>query len=77
MTEFFGLRGAELALTALVVFAAGIVRGYTGFGFSALLVATLGLAQPLALIVPLTMLLEIAASVFMMRAVWKQINWAG
>lgn len=75
MTETLGLSGAELALTAAVVFAAGVVRGYTGFGFSALLVATLGLAQPLALIVPLTMLLEIAASAFMMRAVWKHIDW--
>ena len=75
MTELFGISAPHVALTAVVVFAAGIVRGYTGFGFSALLVATLGLVQPLTLIVPLTMLLEIAASVFMMREVWKQINW--
>ena len=75
MTELFGISAPHVALTAVVVFAAGIVRGYTGFGFSALLVATLGLVQPLTLIVPLTMLLEIAASVFMMREVWKQIDW--
>ena len=59
----------------LTVLGAGFVRGYTGFGFSALVVATHALMLPPAEVVPLAFLLEIAASVHMLPLVWREVAW--
>ena len=59
----------------LTVFGAGFVRGYTGFGFSALVVATHSLVLPLAQVVPSAFLMEIAASLHMLPLVWRKITW--
>ncbi len=59
----------------LVVLFAAIIRGYAGFGFSAIVVASLSLVSPTREIVPLVVLLEIVASVQMFPKVWQQINW--
>ena len=48
------------------VLMAGYVRGYGGFGFSMITVAALSLICPPAQVVPVVLLLEVAASLFLM-----------
>ena len=54
---------------------AAVIRGYSGFGFSALTVTSLSLILPPAEVVPTAFLLEIAASMFMLPMVWRSIDW--
>ncbi|RLK51119.1 hypothetical protein DFR31_1035 [Alkalispirillum mobile] len=63
-----------VAYATLAVFLAGIVRGYTGFGFSALVLLLLSLVFPPAAVVPVLLLLEIIASLHMLPAVWRQVD---
>ncbi len=48
---FAGLDAPTLAYALLVIFAAAVVRGYSGFGFSALIVTSLTLVLPPAAVV--------------------------
>ncbi|MBL8343448.1 MAG: sulfite exporter TauE/SafE family protein [Rubrivivax sp.] len=69
-----------LALALAVVFAAGIVRGFAGFGFSAICVAGLSLAMPPAQVVPPVFVLEVLASLSLLRgalahADWRWLSW--
>lgn len=65
----------HLGLLAVVVWLAGVVRGCIGFGFSALVVAAGSLFLPPAQLVPMVVLLEIAASVQMLPAAWPAVHW--
>tara|TARA_A100001037_G_scaffold306459_1_gene351691 strand:- start:4927 stop:5688 length:762 start_codon:yes stop_codon:yes gene_type:complete len=69
--EFGGL---ETSLLVILVLVAGIVRGYTGFGLSAVAI-TIGsiVFSPLAL-VPVLYLIEIVASVHMLKSVHRDID---
>jgi len=58
----------------VVVFLAAIVRGYSGFGFSALLVTSLSLVMAPAEVVPIALMLEVIASTHMLPKVWKDIE---
>ena len=58
-----------------VVLMAGIVRGFAGFGFSALTVAGMSLVVSPAQVVPLAFVLEILASLALLRSVWRDIHW--
>ena len=51
-----------LGLGSLFVFLAAIVRGYSGFGFSLLVITSLSLLMPPATFIPAVFMLEIAAS---------------
>ncbi|HDH02942.1 MAG TPA: sulfite exporter TauE/SafE family protein [Actinobacteria bacterium] len=63
-----GFAGAVLALAAFV-------RGYSGFGFSAVLVAGLTfLIEPVAA-VPLAIVFEVVASVFQAPSIWREVRW--
>lgn len=73
--QVFGLTAWPLAFSLLVVFLAGAVRGYSGFGFSALCVASLALVLPPAQVVPVILMLEVAASVGMLPQVWRELDW--
>lgn len=69
-----------LAYAAAVVFGAGIVRGFAGFGFSALSVAGLSLVMPPAQVVPPIFMLEVLASLSLLRgalahASWRWLGW--
>lgn len=64
-----------LALTALAILAAGIVRGYSGFGFSMIAVTSLTLFFPAVDVVPTILILEVAASFWLLPKVWKEIDW--
>jgi uncharacterized membrane protein YfcA len=57
------------------VFAAAIVRGYSGFGFSLLTITSLSLMLPPAEIIPPIFMMEIAASLSLLPGIWKDIHW--
>ena len=61
------------AFSAILI--AAFVRGYSGFGFSALTVTSLSLILPPAEVVPTAFLLEIVASMLMLPMVWRSIDW--
>lgn len=65
----------QLAYGMAVVLLAGTVRGFAGFGFSALTVAGMSLFFPPAQVVPVAFVLEVLASVSMLRSVWPDIHW--
>ena len=58
-----------------MVFAAALIRGYSGFGFSAVLMAGLILQLPAAEIVPLSIALEVIASAGQARGIYSNIDW--
>ena len=66
---------AHVVFAMVVVFAAGIVRGFAGFGFSALTVAGTSLIVSPAQIVPVAFVLEVLASIALLRSVWRQVDW--
>lgn len=73
------LAPATLAFSLCVVFAAGIVRGFAGFGFSAITVAGVSLVVSPALVVPAIFMLEILASLSQLRGIARDIDmpWLG
>ena len=64
-----------IATGLVVVFLAGVVRGFSGFGFSALCVAALSLFVSPARVVPPIFVLEILASVSLLRGAWPCVDW--
>jgi uncharacterized membrane protein YfcA len=57
------------------VMVAGYVRGYGGFGFSMITVAALSLFSAPAQVVPVVLLLEVAASLFLLPGIWRLVDW--
>ncbi len=74
MLDFLDLSLSELLWCGFVLFAASLVRGYSGFGFSAALMAGLTLVLPVTEIVPLSVALEIFASIGQARGIWSDID---
>lgn len=58
----------------LVSLGAGAVRGFAGFGYSALCVAGLSLFVTPATVVPAVMSLEVLASISMWRSAWRDAD---
>src|SRR5881409_3735982 len=67
--------GVTIAYSIVAVLGAAFVRGYSGFGFSLLAVTALSLRLPPAEIVPSIFLMEIAASIHMLPAIWREVHW--
>lgn len=66
----------ELLLASMVIVAgAGVVRGFAGFGFSALSVAGLALLVSPARVVPAIFMLEVLASLSLLRGALRDIDW--
>jgi len=61
------------ASTAVVI--AGFIRGYSGFGFSMITVVSLSMVFRPVEVVPVVLLLEIAASSWLLPQVWKKVDW--
>jgi len=59
----------------LVALLAGFVRGFAGFGLSAFIVAGMSLWLSPQSIVPAAMMLEILASVSLLRSAWPHVSW--
>ncbi len=70
-----GLNGPQFLVLSLIILVAAIIRGYAGFGFSAIVVAAGSLYMPTREVVPLVLMLEVVASVQMARQVWHDVNW--
>jgi uncharacterized membrane protein YfcA len=64
-----------LAFALLIVFGAGMVRGFAGFGFSALCVAGLSLFVAPSRVVPPIFVLEVLASLTLLREAVKHCDW--
>lgn len=66
---------ATVVYALLCVFGAAVVRGYSGFGFSLLVITALSLVIPPRDIVPSIFMMEIAASLHLLPGVWREIHW--
>ena len=63
------------AWVAASVFAASVVRGIAGFGFSLIVTVLLTLVLPPAQIVPIVLLWEISASIGHLPFVYREVDW--
>ncbi len=64
-----------VAWGAGVALFAGIVRGFAGFGLSAFIVAGMSLLLSPQQVVPAAMMLEIVASLSLLRSIWRDVAW--
>jgi len=65
-----------LAASLAIVLAAGVVRGFSGFGSSAVSVAGLSLLTSPARLVPAIFVLEVLASLSLLRGAARDVDWA-
>lgn len=65
----------EFVFFTVVIMLAGYVRGYGGFGFSMITVSGLSLLFSPAIIVPGVLLLEVAASMYLIMGNWHKVEW--
>lgn len=72
---FVPLPGWGMAAALAVVLGAGFVRGFAGFGFSAFSVAGLSLLVAPSAVIPSIFLLEIVASLHMLRVGLRDADW--
>ena len=73
--NWLGLDPYTLAFAAVAVFVAGIIRGYSGFGFAMVAVTSISLVLPPVLVVPVVLILEVLASIRLVPQVWRDIDW--
>ena len=73
--SYFQLSILELSLVIFTVFIASIVRGFNGFGFSAICVSGLSFILPAIEIIPIILILEVLISIFMIPYIWNKIDW--
>ncbi|MFK0095612.1 sulfite exporter TauE/SafE family protein [Pseudomonas sp. NPDC090592] len=57
------------------VFVAAFARGFAGFGFTLLSIMSLSFVLPLKTIVPAMVILEIAAGIKLLPAIWRHVHW--
>lgn len=65
------------ALAAAASLVAGVVRGYTGFGFALILITSVSVLAAPADIVPISVVLDIFASVRMLPHVYRHVDRRG
>ena len=65
----------HLAILAACAFVSGLVRGFSGFGLSAVLVASAAFVISPRLIIPTAQTMEVIASIALIPSVWKDVNW--
>jgi len=73
--NLLGLDLFSLIVTVTSVFVAGIIRGYSGFGFAMVAVTSISLVLPPVHVVPLVLILEVLASIRLVPQVWRDIDW--
>lgn len=64
-----------LAYAIVCVFAAAVVRGFSGFGFSLLTIISLSLVMPPKVVVPAMFFLELAAGINLLPGIWRSVDW--
>ena len=73
--SYFQLSIIEVSIIVLIVFIASIIRGFNGFGFSAVCVSGFSFILPAIEIVPIILILEVLVSIFMFPYIWNKIDW--
>ena len=71
----FGLSGLEAALVGFGMLVAGYVRGYSGFGFAALVMSFAALVTDPFPFVPVVILADIAMTLGQARGIWRFVDW--
>jgi uncharacterized membrane protein YfcA len=67
---------SQAAIMAVAVLVAAYVRGYSGFGFSALVVASASLVTDPRTVIPVVFFCELAMTILQARGVWRLISWS-
>ena len=65
---------SEIAVLAVICLIAGLVRGFSGFALSAMVMASGALIIAPVQLIPICWWLEITASLFMLRGGWQDAN---
>ena len=65
----------EIYFIIFTVLIASIIRGFNGFGFSAICISGFSLILPAIEIVPIIIALEVIISIFMVPYIWNKIDW--
>ena len=66
---------AVLAIASACVFAAGVVRGFSGFGFALLSISSVSMVLPPAVVVPAMWILDLVAGLNLLPGIWGQVRW--
>ncbi len=66
---------AEAALALAMLFLAGLLRGFSGFGFAIAAMPLLSLLRPPAEVAPVVLLLQAAISMQGLRGAWGAADW--
>ena len=74
MTDLLGLTQTEILWLTGITFAAGLVRGFSGFALSALVMASAVLILPPVELIPMLWWLEMAASLMMLKGGWADAD---
>ena len=72
---YFDFSLSEFLVILFIVFIASIIRGFNGFGFSAICVSGFSFILPAIEIVPIILILEVIISIFMIPYIWNKIDW--
>lgn len=59
----------------ICVFLAGIVRGFSGFAFAALVVISVSFVLPPMTVVPAVLILEVIAGIHLLPSIWRTVHW--
>ena len=73
--SYFQLSITEVSIIIFTVFVASIIRGFNGFGFSAICISGFSFILPAIEIVPIILALEVVISIFMVPYIWNKIDW--
>ncbi|WP_415304285.1 sulfite exporter TauE/SafE family protein [Candidatus Pelagibacter sp. Uisw_090] len=73
--SYFQLGLIEIYYVIFIVFIASIIRGFNGFGFSAICISGFSFILPAIEIVPIILALEVIISIFMVPYIWNKIDW--
>lgn len=76
LQNLVGLGSTELLIALVVVFTAGLVRGFSGFGLSAMTMAGLVVMIPPVALIPVCYLIEATASLLMLRGGIRNADWS-
>ena len=73
--SYFQLNLIEIYFIIFTVLIASIIRGFNGFGFSAICISGFSFILPAIEIVPIILALEVIISIFMVPYIWNKIDW--
>ena len=76
LLSYFDFSLSEFLFILSIVFIASIIRGFNGFGFSAICISGFSFILPAIEIVPIILILEVFISIFMIPYVWSKIDWS-